>query len=101
MTAFYLRLIFLFTLCMGNVCTLTVNGEIKDDRPFYYETFDTPPSKSAPLEYTFTFPGDYVHLHFYTAQDHINIKKKCSFLDYGQVLNYNMHKEFDLESNAC
>ena len=83
------------------VSSVTVTGQIMDDRSFYYRRLPAPPSKSATIEYTIMFPGDYVDLHIYTTEIHINLKKKCSYLVYGQFLNTIMNQEFSLERREC
>ena len=95
---FYLMLVLVLT-SNSAVSSVTVEGEITDDRSFYYRKLPAPPSKSARIEYTIMFPGDYVDLHIHTTEDHINIDKQCSFLPYGQFFNFRMHQE--LKQGQC
>ena len=96
-----LMLILLLTTCCGKVFSVTVTGKITEDRSFYYRKFPAPPSKSAKIEYINTFSNDYVDLHMYTTEDHINIEKKSSFVDYGQLRNSFMNKQLSQGFTGC
>ena len=79
-----------------------MEGEITDDRSLSYVKLQTPPSKSAKIEYTITFRSDYVELHFYTTEHHINLEKNCSFPPIGQVSNTELNKYFSaLVNDEC
>ena len=77
-------------------CSLTtsISGEISEDLTFIYKTFPVPPSKRAIIEYDVHYQiyGNYFPgLGIYTTENHINIKKQCTYLEYGQLGNKNMH----------
>ena len=98
-------LVFIFSYTMTSDC-LSLSGTITTDRSFYYEKFQTPPSKFATFEYRISFPlmndDDYVNLFFYTTENHINIDHNCSVRTYAQVKYDHLHNEFkDHVHKAC
>ena len=103
---FELRLI-IFCFCFRRDidCYLhSVVGTIADDTSFFYEKFQTPPSRLATFEYSVLIPlennDDYVNFYLYTSEHHVNLEKECSVKDFGQVKNDKLHQEFS-RRKAC
>ena len=73
----------------------TVSGEIFENVTFIHKTFQVPPSTRAIIEVDVSYPDSFAKtypiLGIYTTQDHLNLKRKCSMLRYGQLGNYNLH----------
>ena len=85
--------------------SVSLVGTIGNDTSFFYEKFPTPPSRLATFEYSVLMPkennNDYVNLCLYTTEHHVNIEKKCSAKDFGQVKYDKMHEEFSKRRNVC
>ena len=106
----YLSLKLIFCLyCFPGIIdcqSVSVFGTITDDTFFYYKKIPASPSKSATFESSVLFRApnnaDYVNLFFYTTDKHVNIDKKCSVKNYGQVKYDDIHIEFSFNRRlAC
>ena len=78
--------------------TTSISGVISDDVTFIHKTFPVPPSKRAIIEVNVSFPYRYIVqrrkyplMGIYTTKDHINLKKQCTSIWYGQLVNENLH----------
>ena len=107
MTEVNLKWIVLIILC--RICGVisvhaSVSGTIDDDITFYYQELPVQPSIIATIEYSIMPVSDYVDFQLYTASNHVNIKRKCSFRLYSKVYNTGMYERFhrtDCGTNAC
>ena len=78
--------------------TTSISGVISEDVTFIHKTFPVPSSKRAIIEVYVSFPYRYIVqrrkyplMGIYTTKDHINIKKQCTSIWYGQLVNENLH----------
>ena len=74
------------------------SGEINEDVNFLHKTFPVPPSTRATIEVKVLVPNKLLRkprrfpvMGIYTTTDHINIKKQCTHVRYGQLLNRDLH----------
>ena len=84
--------------------TTSISGVISEDITFLHKAFSVPPSKRAIIEVNVSFldrlivqQGHRPIIGIYTTQDHINIKKQCTNLEYGQLANENMHPKIRID----
>ena len=68
-------------------------GEISENVTFLHSKFRGPPSRRAEIWFRVSFKEQGHHPIFgiYTTEDHINIQKQCTYIDYGQLGNRNLH----------
>ena len=78
--------------------TTSISGEISDDVTFIHKTFLVPPSMRAIIRYhVYYHKSSWIKWRFlpmigiYTTPDHINIRRQCTEIHYGQVKNRNLH----------
>ena len=83
---------FLIIMCFELSEMHSVSDTITDV-PFYFRQLSEYPSKLVTIEYTinFTIVEPTIQMDFYTTKDHINLKRNCSALHYGQLLNDKLH----------
>ena len=85
--------------------TTSVSGEISENVTFIHKTFPGPAAKRAIIEYSVSFYFsryvEYLILGIYTTQDHVNLKKNCTYKNYGQVRNTAMHPDFGYRNKNC
>ena len=89
--------------------SLSIFGEISKDITFLHKVFPVPPSTRAIIEVDVSYPINSIGNPFmgiYTTLDHINIRKQCTYIRYGQLANANLHPrirldESDIESTKC
>ena len=81
-------------------CSVTTSffGVISEDITFLHKTFPVPPSIRAIIEVDAAFPdisirqqGHCPATGIYTTDNHTNIKKRCTYLEFGQLANGNLH----------
>ena len=84
--------LFLLLIFIGYCENITVLGTIKQDTSFYYRKLSTYPSRLATVEYSIFYQETFTpNFDIYTTENHKNIEKKCSSVNYGQVANEDLH----------
>ena len=82
---------------------VSLSGVVSDDVTFIHQTFPVPPSTRAIIEVDLHYQRDversYPILGIYTTEDHINIDKKCTETQYGQVWNRDLHPGLTVNRN--
>ena len=73
-----------------------VTGIITENMTFFYRKLPVTPSISANVEFTVSYlphsmRDRYPVMGIYTAYPKININKRCSYMNYGQLHNENLH----------
>ena len=78
--------------------TALISGDISEDITFLHKTFPVSPSIQAIIHVdvydpnlSLTDQGHYRILGIYTTEDHVNIKKQCADIRYGQLGNKKLH----------
>ena len=78
--------------------TVSISGGIKEKVSFVLDKFPVPPSMRTIIEVDVYYPNMYfidgenfVILGIYTTSDHINFKKQCTYIRYGQLRNNYLH----------
>ena len=94
------RIFILLVVLTQSNCSLTtsISGEVSEDVTFLYKTFPVTTSMRAIIQVDIYYPetsiaeqGHYPIMGVYTENDHINIKKQCTYVEYGQLGNKNLH----------
>ena len=88
-----------FTLWMWSYSqSVSVSGIISEGVMFIYQTFPVLSSMRAIIQVDVYYPinsvrrqGSYPIMGIYTTADHINIKQRCTCVDYGQFRNKELH----------
>ena len=94
----------LIILCLRGVVSVLVSGTIEDNKSFYYQELPTQPSTLATISYSITYPlanSDYVDFQLYTTSSHVNIDRKCTVRNYGQIYNIKMYHDSRATWNSC
>ena len=82
------------------ICSFTtsISAVISEDITFLHKKFPVPPSMRAIIEVDAAFPDIFIKqqedcpaIGIYTTDNHTNIKKQCTDLEYGQLANQNLH----------
>ena len=83
------------------ISTLTISDEIIHETDFYYKNLSSFPSNLATIEYYISYnQSDFALNHWmcgrpvfdiYTTQDDENLKRRCSYDNFGQLRNENLH----------
>ena len=83
------------------ISTLTISDEIIHETDFHYKNLSPFPSKLATIEYYIGYnQSDFVINHWmcgrpvfdiYTTQDDENLRRRCSYDNFGQLRNENLH----------
>ena len=83
---------------LASSVTTSISGVISEDIIFLHKTFPVSPSMRAIIEVDAAFPDIFIKqqgncpaIGIYTTDNHTNIKKRCTYLDYGQLANGNLH----------
>ena len=110
MTIFYF-VIFTACLVVNNVETNNcISGTIEEEHiKFYYIKLTNVSSTSTTIDFSvnYTLANMYdssVAMDIYTTEDHVNVRKQCSFLHHGQLFNDELHIPLNLRSHrktAC
>ena len=77
--------------------TTSVSGEISEHLTFIHKTFPGAAAKRVIIEYDVHVQDEWALLPIlgiYTTQDHVNLKRNCTYRSYGQVRNTAMHQDF-------
>ena len=77
--------------------TTSVSGEISEHLTFIHKTFPGSAAKRVIIEYDVHVQDEWALLPIlgiYTTQDHVNLKRNCTYRSYGQVRNTAMHQDF-------
>ena len=75
--------------------SVSISGEISEDVTFIHKKFPVP-STRAIIEVNVSFPVASIVRHsptmeIYTTQDHVNLRKRCTYVRYGQLKNPDLH----------
>ena len=80
------------------ICSTSISGVISEDITFLHKQFPVPPSMRAIIEVDAAFPDIFIKQQEHcpaigidTTDNHTNIKKQCTDLEYGQLANQNLH----------
>ena len=78
--------------------TTSVSGVISEDITFLHKTFPVSPAMRAIIQVDAAFPDIFIKqqgncpaIGSYTTDNHTNIKKRCTYLEYGKLANENLH----------
>ena len=100
------RILFMFAVFTQwkFIYSVSISGEISEDVTFVHKMFPVP-SMRAIIEVDFSFPvasfGRYKPtMEIYTTQDHVNLRKRCTYVRYGQLRNPNVHIPVRLDNNG-
>ena len=81
-----------------SVTVSSISGRISENVTFIHKTFPILPSKRAIIQVDVSYPdrllglyGKWPMMGIYTTQDHVNIRKRCTYFSYGQVGNRDLH----------
>ena len=84
--------------------SLSISDAISEDITFLHKIFPVPPSMRAIIEVDVTFPIRHVRkqdrnplMGIYTTQNHIDIKRQCTYVAYGQLKNSNLFPRIQLD----
>ena len=92
---------------LAHYLTATISGKISnEDVIFIHKVFQVEASTRVTIEVDLSYPKQSLREYFgfvptmgiYTTQDHINIKKRCTDVFYGQLDNRYLHSLVQLES---
>ena len=94
----------IFAIIKKGATSLTVSDQIGTNTNFYFRRLNVFPSKLAAIEFSVNFntsdiavkcvPSKQpcrVYIDIYTTKDDANLKTNCSNIDYGQLLNEDLH----------
>ena len=86
--------------------SVSISGEISENITFLHKTFRVPPSTRAIIEVDGSYPESSVRrqgynpmIGIYTTEDHVNIKKHCTQVSYGQVISTNLHRPIRIDES--
>ena len=86
--------------------SFSISRKVSEDITFLHERFPVPPSKRAIIEVSVSYPESSVRrqgynplMGIYTTKDHVNIKKQCTQVSYGQLGNQNLHHRIRLDES--
>ena len=105
----YIILLLVCTQCKW-IHSVTISGSVSEQVNFIHKTFPVQPSTRAIIEVDVYYPVDeyYENKHssyfpilgIYTTQDHVNIRSHCTDINYGQLLNFDLHPSITLDRYA-
>ena len=94
----------IFAIIKKGATSLTVSDQIGTNTNFYFRRLNVFPSKLATIEFSVNFNTSdiavkcvhgkqpcRVYIDIYTTKDDANLKTNCSNIDYGQLLNEDLH----------
>ena len=86
--------------------SMSISDVISEDVTFLHKTFPVPPSMRAIIQMDVSYPissvkipDNYPIMGIYTTNDHINIKKQCTYIRYGQLANQVLHPRIRLDGS--
>ena len=86
--------------------SVSISGVISKDITFLHKTFPVPPSMRATIEVDVSYAdsplrkqGHYPRMGIYTTMDHINVKKRCTYIPFGQLANHHLHPRLTLDES--
>ena len=86
--------------------SVSISGKITEDITFLLKTFPVPQSMRAIIEIDVSYAdsplrkqGHYPRMGIYTTVDHINIKKRCTYIPFGQLANDHLHPRMTLDES--
>ena len=101
--------IFILLVILGQpivIGSMSISGEITEDITFLHKTFPVPPSMRAIIEIDVYYTdsplrkqGHYPRMGIYTTMDHINIKKRCTYIAFGQLAKHHLHPRLTLDES--
>ena len=101
--------LFVFTQ-LNMIYSVTVSRSVSVDVNFIHEVFPVPPSMIVIIRVDVYYPVDAYYesedswfspiMGLYTNQVHINIWRQCTRIEYGQLLNFNLHPSITLDRHA-
>ena len=98
---FFVAVLVQLKLIQSQSLKRTVSGEIFENVTFIHKTFPVPPSTRVIIEVDVSYPDSFAKtypiLGIYTTKSHLNLKRKCSMLRYGQLGNDNLHPGITLD----
>ena len=90
--------------------SVTVSRSVSEDVNFIHEMFPVPSSMRAIIQVDVYYPVDAYYksqdswfspiMGLYTTQVHITIWRQCTRIQYGQLLNFNLHPSISLDRQA-
>ena len=86
----------------SNYMTISsISDEISEDETYVHKMFPVEPSTRMTIEVHVSFPKKryFPVMNIYTNRDHVNIKKQCRDIGYGQLGNKDLHPVLTINRN--